>query len=226
MKIYLIVIVALLSCKVKVNHADIKFRSQKASAKILNYDSCKKEVLKLKKGLKQKIPLRDSIIGSNFTKCVVEKILPAWVGTAWDFYGTTETPLQGSIACGYFVTTVLRDADFPIQRIKLAQAASETMIKQLVSEKHIGRFSNLTLTNFLGHITNAGYGLFIVGLDNHTGFIYNDGTNIYFIHSTFVGTKNVQWELAETSIVLQASKYKVIGKISADAGAMRKWINN
>src|SRR5437764_1215954 len=39
-------------------------------------------------------------------------IFPAWFGTPWDFNGTTQTPGEGKIACGYFVTTVMRDLGF------------------------------------------------------------------------------------------------------------------
>src|SRR2546429_7045322 len=41
------------------------------------------------------------------TRSIYTEIFPSWYGTAWDFYGTTEVPQQGKIACGYFVTTVL-----------------------------------------------------------------------------------------------------------------------
>src|ERR1700741_5295000 len=54
-----------------------------------------------------------------------DSLLPCWYGTPWGFYGTTEEPGQGTIACGYFVTTVLRDAGCSLQRIKLAQYPSE-----------------------------------------------------------------------------------------------------
>lgn len=74
-------------------------------------------------------------------------------------------------------------------------------------------------------IKKLGYGLYIVGLDNHTGFIYNDGKEIYFIHSTFVGTRNVQKENAATSWILEKSKYKVLAKISADEKVLDRWIN-
>lgn len=82
------------------------------------------------------------------------------------------------------------------------------------------------MQNFAAAVKQMGYGLYIVGLDNHTGFIYNDGIKIFFIHSTFVGTKNVQWEEAEKSWVLSSSKYKVLGKISEDERMLAKWIEN
>jgi len=195
------------------------------TATVINYDSCKKQITIIKnqnnatwhsasKNEKEKI----------FTKAVTETIIPKWIGTAWDFNGITQTPQQGSIACGYFVTTVLRDAGVNIARVKLAQCASEQMITTLVQPKYIQRFSNIALQNFIEAIKQLGYGLYIVGLDNHTGFIYNDGKEIYFIHSTFVGTRNVQKEKASTSWVLQKSKYKVLGKISTDEVVLNKWM--
>ncbi len=143
----------------------------------LNYDSCKKDILltkeknkaawgKLTKQQKEKI----------FTTSVAETIIPNWIGTAWDFNGISQTPQKGTIACGYFVTTVLRDAGLNIARVKLAQCASEQMMLSLIQPKYVQRFSNIAMDNFIQKIQHQGYGLYIAGLDNHTGFIYNDGS--------------------------------------------------
>lgn len=192
----------------------------------INYDSCKKAVLlnkqknktgwsRLSKKEKEKI----------FTTTVTKTVIPAWIGTAWSFNGTTENPQQGSIACGYFVTTILRDAGLKLARIKLAQCASEEMIISLVQPGYIYRFSNVAMDDFMRFIQQQGYGLYIVGLDNHTGFIYNDGEETCFIHSTFAGTRNVQKEKAASSRVLHSSRYKVLGKVSADERILERWIN-
>ena len=217
----------LTNCTLKENRVPVEKQKPPATAiTIINYDSCKKEIPLIKQ--KQKTvwgkiskPEKEKI----FTKAVTETIIPAWIGTAWNFNGTSEKPQQGSIACGYFVTTILRDAGLNLARIKLAQCASEQMIISLIQPKYIHRFSNITIEEFLQSIQDQGYGLYIVGLDNHTGFIYNDGKDIYFIHSTFVGTRNVQKEKAASSIILKQSKYKVIGKISADELVLQRWIN-
>ncbi len=192
----------------------------------INYDSCKKRILLIKQ---QQRPGWSTLAPEKkqrlFTKAVTETIVPAWIGTQWNFNGTTEMPQQGSIACGYFVTTILRDAGVTLARVKLAQCASEQMIRSLVQPKYIKHYSNVDIHIFTAAIAKDGYGLYIVGLDNHTGFIYNDGLAIYFIHSTFVGTRNVQQELAVNSSVLQQSRYKVLGKISADEKVLQRWIN-
>ena len=46
-----------------------------------------------------------------------------WKGTPWDFNGTTRIPGQGTIACGYFVTTALQDAGFDLPRYRCGQMA-------------------------------------------------------------------------------------------------------
>jgi len=192
----------------------------------INYDSCKKEILLLKE--KQKTAWRDMLKPQKekiFCKAITETVIPPWIGTAWDFNGTSENPQQGSIACGYFVTTVLRDAGLNLARIKLAQMASGQMISSLVQSKYIHRFSNISMADFIGSIQRQGYGLYIVGLDNHTGFIYNSGDDIYFIHSTYAGTSNVQKEKAVSCWILEQSKYRVLGKISADEKILERWIN-
>jgi len=217
----------LTNCSQKENsikpQAQVLKRSEIAT---INYDSCKAVILLNKKsqqGRWTKISKQEK--EKIFTSAVAETIIPAWIGTAWDFNGTSEKPQQGNIACGYFVTTILRDAGLSLARIKLAQCASEQMITSLVQSKYIQRFSQVKIEDFIQSIKGQGYGLYIVGLDNHTGFIYNDGKEIHFIHSTFIGTRNVQKENAATNWILEKSKYKVLGKISADEKVLDRWIN-
>src|SRR4051812_36858226 len=138
-----------------------------------------------------------------------DSLLPCWYGTPWGFYGTTEEPGKGSIACGYFVTTVLRDAGFSLKRIKLAQCPSEEMIKTICTRSSIHRYSDLSLSEFASETEKMGFGLYVVGLDNHTGFILNDGNEAFFIHSTFVRPACVIKEKVNESKVLANSRYRV-----------------
>jgi hypothetical protein len=213
------------SCVAKQQQLVLPVVPPAAPAVTVNYDSCKNAITSIKKKnrdawKKLSKPGREKI----FTDAITKTIIPGWIGTKWDFNGTSETPGQGAIACGYFVTTVLRDAGLNLARIKLAQCASEKMLTSLIQPKYIQRFSNVALENFIAVVQKQGYGLYLVGLDNHTGFIYNDGAMIYFIHSTFVGTRNVQKEQAATSWVLRQSKYKVLGKLSADEKVLERWM--
>ena len=218
----------LATCAVKQNNQETKINNPSIkSVQPVNYDSFKRDVLIFKKKNKSVwgyiSPAEKQKI---FTTAVVQKIIPAWIGTKWDYNGTAQAPQQGYIACGYFVTTVLRDAGLNIARIKLGQCASEQMIVTIVQPRYVHRFSNLPLADFIKSIKTQGVGLYIVGLDNHTGFIYNDGDKVFFIHSTFIGTRHVQKENAAESAILRQSKYKVLGKISADEKVLNSWIVN
>jgi len=159
-----------------------------------------------------------------FIKHMTQKIFPYWYGTKWDFNGTTEMPQEGSIACGYFVTTTLRDMGVPINRVKMAQCASEEMIRSLTSKQNIHHVSNMSLEKFEEKLVGYGNGLYIIGLDSHTGFIFMDGDEHYFIHSTgWFPFKVVKDKISE-SAVLSRSKYRVVGKISDDETFLKNWV--
>ena len=172
---------------------------------------------------------RQAIIEKAQTKFVTafdKDIVPFWYGTDWDFYGTSETPGEGKIACGYFVTTVLRDAGVRVNRVSLAQQASENIVKSLTGKNFIERFHNASLKEFVKKIEQSGFGLYVVGLDFHVGFILHDGADVYFIHSSYVAPSKVVREKAVESTVLASSKYRVVGKISGDEQFLIKWLTD
>ncbi len=151
------------------------------------------------------------------------QMTPFWLGTPWGYNGTTRQPGRGQIACGYFVTTLLQDAGFQINRVKLAQAPSEKMIRSLVGPQHIRRYSNKPLKAFLRDIKAWGHGLYIVGLDNHTGFISVSQEGVFFIHSAFVDPAMVVMEKAADSLILDISGYRVLGKLTGKT-LIWKWL--
>lgn len=160
--------------------------------------------------------------GIIFSKFIGEQITLYWIGTPWDFNGITQKPNEGFIACGYLVTTILRDAGVQINRVKMAQCASEQMITSLTSNKE--NYSKLSFTEFITRVKLKGVGISIIGLDNHTGFLYNDGKELYFIHSSFVGDGKVAKEIASENSILKNSRYKVVGFISQDEKFIKKWL--
>lgn len=164
------------------------------------------------------------VLKAAFIKHITQKVFPYWYGTKWDFNGTTEMPQEGSIACGYFVTTTLRDMGVPINRMKMAQCASEEMIRSLTSKENIHHISNVPLAKFEEKLVSYGNGLYIIGLDNHTGFIFIDGNEHYFIHSTGWFPFKVVKDVISESSVLSKSKYRVVGKISDDETFLKNWV--
>ena len=151
-------------------------------------------------------------------------IFQYWYGTSWAFEGTTTEPGCGSVACGYFVTTVLRDAGFKLPRIKWAQAASETLIQNVTDKKNIKHYIGTDIVKVESAIKLWGEGLYIAGLDTHVGFILNLGDSIRFVHSNYYEpTKGVCAQQLNSNNPLKDSKYRVIGKILNDEMVLR-WI--
>lgn len=150
----------------------------------------------------------------KFISFLTDSLLPCWYGTPWDFNGTTEIPGQGKIACGYFVTTTLRDAGMRINRVKLAQCVSENVLWDLC--KDFKKYSDRSLEYFVKDVEKKGYGLYIVGLDNHTGYLFNDGKDVWFIHSGVYPPKCALKEKAANSVTLKNSRYRVFGRIVFD----------
>ncbi|GAB2638414.1 hypothetical protein GCM10027035_35160 [Emticicia sediminis] len=153
-------------------------------------------------------------------------LMPFWYGTRYSFYGQTETPGEGKIACGYFVTTVLEDLGLKIERNKLAQLPSEEMIKSLVEKESIRRFSQYTIIDFLADVRETGTGLYVVGLDTHTGFLLYQNNEMRFIHASGRFPFAVVNERAKESIILGKSNYRIIGKLSDDEKVLQNWLSN
>jgi hypothetical protein len=153
---------------------------------------------------------------------ISDSLFPHWYGTPWNFNGATKVPKQGTIACGYFVTTILSDAGFKIPRVKWAQSASEPVIVKIAT--NVQRFSNQPMSKLVDYLNKQGDGLYIVGLDQHVGFIYKQGNDFRFIHSSYYRPEiGVMSEPLEGHNPLNDSKYRAIGKL-LDTEMTQNWI--
>ncbi len=148
-----------------------------------------------------------------------QEVCKYWYGTGWSYSGMSEIPGRGKIACGYFVTTVLRDLGYPIDRIKMAQAASETLIRNTVDKKFIKVRVKKDFGDFMEEVEEMGNGIYILGLDTHVGFLFVDGNSTHFIHSSNSLLKGVRNQMAFSSNTIRKSKYRVVGKIQIE-----KWL--
>ncbi|MBI3239456.1 MAG: hypothetical protein HYZ43_11555 [Flavobacteriia bacterium] len=168
---------------------------------------------------------RDSIIvvaQDYLLKTITTDFFNHWYGTEWDFNGTTRTPREGKIACGYFITTVLSDAGFKIPRVYWAQQASEYYIKRMTSD--IKRYSNVSIEKVMTYFQGREDGLYVVGLDSHVGFVYKRGKKLQFVHASYYNPKEgVKSENLDSKNPLSQSEYRVIGRI-LDKEMVRKWI--
>lgn len=138
-----------------------------------------------------------------------------WNGTPWDFNGITRTPREGTIACGYFVTTVLQDAGFDLPRYKWAQLAAEPMIRKVAP---VGKaFRDAPVATVEAWLRVQGDGLYAVGLDNHVGFIRVKSGEARFVHSNYYHPEiGVMAEPLEGRNPLADSRYRYIGKLLDD----------
>ena len=156
-------------------------------------------------------------------KIITSKVFPFWYDTPWDFNGTTRIPKEGKIACGYFVTNILTDVGFDIPRVKWAQSASEVFIKKL-APNHLKRFTNKPISKVEDYLLASGEGVYLVGLDNHTGFITVINKKVRFVHADYYEPeKGVVSEELDSHSPINHSKYRVVGKLFSDE-MIRSWI--
>jgi len=155
-------------------------------------------------------------------EALAENIFPFWYGTAWDFNGISNEPQHGQIACGYFVSTTLKHCGFNLNRYKIAQQYSHSIVKTLCTE--VCSFTDTK--QLLTYISKKPDDLYIVGLDNHVGFISNRNGKIVFIHSTFVGDVCVIDENADESLVLKSSNRYVLGNLLNNDSLLINWLNS
>lgn len=157
-----------------------------------------------------------------FVTSLTENILPKWYGTPWNFYGHCDAPHQGTIACGYLVSTALKHLGVNVDRFGLAQQWPQNIVESLVSSHNTLLLGGKQ--QVLNQVQNLGYGVYIVGLSHHVGFIKYDQTGMQFIHSNWAGSKTVTSEDPEYSVAFADTPYYYLGKISSEE-FMLKWLN-
>jgi hypothetical protein len=189
--------------------ADYKIQKDKNSDKISNlalkYPDIKEPLQKVFLN-----ELRDSLRAS------FEESVPFWYGTKYDFNGTSQIPQRGKIACGYFVSGILADIGFQLNKRKFGQMSSEQLIRKIIHKNYIKRFSKISADKFWHKMEKLPDGIFIIGLDTHIGFLRKNGNEFDFIHASRLGQSCVLSENAKQSRTIKKSKVKIIGLLSED----------
>ncbi len=159
---------------------------------------------------------------------LLERTLPemmrCWLGTPWDFHGTAEFPGEGKIACGYFVSTVLRDAGFRLDRYKLARQPSQNILRSFLPREALQLRVGVPYESFTAELAAAEPGIRIVGLDSHVAFLVTGGDGFRFIHSSGSAPWCVVDEGETNAEVLRRSNYRVHGLLTADRDLLRRWL--
>ncbi len=157
-----------------------------------------------------------------FNQALTQHLLPKWYGTLWDFYGHCERPQEGFIACGYLVSTNLKHVGVNINRYTLAQQWPINMVQSLVKEKDIQHVYSRSRS--VGVLEDLGYGLYIVGLDKHVGFIRYDERGMFFIHSNYTGNQSVLAESIRSSLAYTQTQNYYLAKLSDNREFLTKWL--
>lgn len=154
-----------------------------------------------------------------------DSLFVCWYGTEWDFNGTTTKPRQGEIACGYFVTTLVRDAGFRIDRVALAQCASQSMIYTLCPDDDVKIITGGQVAKVKEHLLSKNDGIFLIGLDTHTGFVVKQGNELRVVHSNYtMAADGVVSEPFDGATVINYNHYFVIGDFLSSDTTIDKWI--
>lgn len=163
--------------------------------------------------------------GALFSRSIVYHLMPYWYGTPWTFEGHTDVPGKGEVACGYLVSTTLKHAGLNINRYKLAQQASSIGLKSLAFGEEVVIKRGVSREEIKDYfVKEKEEGLYKVGLAYHTGYLYFDKKELYFIHSSYLDPVAVTIERATESEAFNSTAYYILD-ITRNRGLMKKWLS-
>ena len=156
---------------------------------------------------------------------ILPEMMRCWVGTPYDFNGTAEKPGSERIACGYYVSTVIRDAGFRVNRYKLAQQPSENIMRTFLPGDACELKVSEDYAVYADWLERMEPGVYLIGLDTHVGFIVVRPDGMRFFHSSGADSVGVVEQSRENAWALRKSNWRMLGHLTAEPGVMRMWLN-
>jgi len=148
-------------------------------------------------------------------------IIPAWLGTKWEFYGETEMPGDSSIACGHFVVTTLKHLGCRLENAhEMATNYSAYMVNSLCDTSYKVYKGDLLIEIIKKHPDD----IWVVGLKNHSALIVKYRGRIRFVHSSYFLPTMVIDESIEDSQTFNGSTIYVAGNLFKGNTLTEKWI--
>ncbi|MES2983151.1 MAG: hypothetical protein V4727_12635 [Verrucomicrobiota bacterium] len=161
-------------------------------------------------------------------RIILELIMPemmrCWRGTGYDFNGVAERPGQGKIACGYYVSTLIRDAGFKVNRYTLAQQASENILLTFTDKENCQLRVGEKYKHYADWVETLEPGIYIIGLDTHVGFVVIEKDGMKFLHSSGIAKAGVVEEPRDEAAAIKWSKWRMLGHFTADPNVIRMWL--
>ena len=183
--------------------------------------------LRLKEGLILGTISFDNI-KTAFANQLVDKIIPHWYGTPWSFGGHTAVPNKGKIACGYFISTTLRDMGIKLNRYKLAQKSPIDEAKMISCGSVINKVHQDTPEKAFEEIDNlTTEGLYFIGFDEgHVGYLLKREGELFLIHSNYLSPVSVCMEtLKESRVFKRFNKFHIVS-ISHNDTLLQRWLDD
>ena len=141
-----------------------------------------------------------------------EVVFPAWMGMPWGL-GPNSTPLRPhapgtEIACGYFVSSVLENVGLRLDtRFRFAQAPALHAQRSLApAERDLHRFFSIPADALERRIAALGEGIYVIGLNNHIGFVDVHGGAVQVVHASYTGAQVVTREPLVAAEVIANSR--------------------
>lgn len=162
-------------------------------------------------------------VSDLLARTLLERLAPAWFGTPWSVEGYSESPGSGTIACGYFVSTTLRDAGIRVNRFRLAQASPQREARSIAIAGKWVRWLEDSLGSGLPEVASRlPDGTYFVGLPNHVGYLRKTGSTIRFLHSDYVGGFVADQSVGDAPAF--AGKSLWVARITGNRDLARVWL--
>ncbi|NHF61404.1 hypothetical protein FK220_018770 [Flavobacteriaceae bacterium TP-CH-4] len=197
----------------------------------LSYGEMKTGIANLRKSLAENFregTVTMDSIQEKFVENLVDNIIPYWLDTPWSFEGHTAVPKHGKIACGYFISTTLRDMGLRLNRYKLAQKGPLDEAKALSCGEKIYSVVEMDPEKAFSEIDRITKdGIYFIGFDKgHVGYVLKRNSALYLVHSNYLYPALVRIESLKDSRVFQSYTTFHLVAISNNSTLMQRWLDN
>lgn len=155
---------------------------------------------------------------------IMPEMMRCWLGTGYDFNGVAERPGEGKIACGYYVSTLIRDAGFKVNRYTLAQQASQNILRTFTAKENCLLRVGEKYDTYANWLETLEPGIYIMGLDTHVGFVVIEKDGMKFLHSSGIDQAGVVEEPRDQALAIKWSNWRMLGHFTADPEVIRMWL--
>lgn len=202
---------------------DLKLKSDS----INDYLTVKRSVSLIRnKLLSDTLVISTDSLSRIFKNLLLNRVIPYWEGTKWSFEGHTSVPPKGEIACGYFISTTLKDVGVYVNRYKLAQQSPINEALSIAIDSQVVTVNEGTLESNIKFINDTiKEGIYFIGFDqSHVGYVLKEKGELFLIHSNYMEPCAVCIEKIEESEVFKDYEKYYLAEISTNKKLLQYWL--